>query len=127
MNIPLASALSIALLVPAARAVPAPERIAIELTDFAFAPAALRLRKDRPYLLHFVNKGSGGHNYSAPAFFAAARIDPADAAFVRKGTVEVARGQSRAVRLVPAAGSYKVKCTHFMHPALGMRGSIVVD
>ena len=127
MKIPLAFALSITLLTPAASAAPQAERIAIELSDFAFAPAALRLRRDRPYLLHFVNKGSGGPNYSAPAFFAAARIDPADAAFVRKGTVEVARGQSGTVRLVPAAGRYKVKCTHFIHPAFGMRGTIVVD
>jgi plastocyanin len=31
------------------------------------------------------------------------------------------------VRLVPAAGTYRVMCTHFMHPSFGMTGAITVD
>jgi plastocyanin len=103
------------------------ERIDIELSNFLFAPSTLRLRQGRPYRLHFVNRGSGGHNFSAPAFFRSARINPADAGGIEKGAIELGKGQSRDIRLVPSAGSYKLKCTHFMHSTFGMKGRIVVD
>lgn len=101
--------------------------VTITLSNFAFDPADLRLVHGQPYRLHFVNTGSGGHNFAAKDFFAAARIDPADAAAIADGKVELEKGQSRDVRLVPATGSYKVKCSHFMHTTLGMKGVIHVD
>ena len=103
------------------------EQVNIELSNFAFSPAALHLHQGRVYRLHFVNKGSGGHNYAARTFFSAAQIDPSDLAIVQKGTIELGKGEARDVRLVPAAGTYKVKCTHFMHSAFGMKGSITVN
>lgn len=104
-----------------------PQPIEIVLSNFKFAPKELHLRQGQSYRLHFVNDGSGGHNFSAPDFFAGAQIDPADAAAISKGGVELAKGETRDVRLKPAAGTYKVKCTHFMHPAFGMKGKIIVD
>jgi len=101
--------------------------VEIALSNFDFTPKDLHLRQGQAYRLRFVNRGSGGHNFSAPDFFAAARIDPADAAAVAKGSVELAKGEAREVRLTPAAGTYKVKCTHFMHSAFGMKGSITVE
>ena len=103
------------------------EQVNIELSNFAFSPAALQLHPGQVYRLHFVNKGSGGHNFAARAFFSAARIDPRDMAIVQKGSVELGKGEARDVRLVPAAGAYKVKCTHFMHSTFGMKGSITVN
>jgi uncharacterized cupredoxin-like copper-binding protein len=104
-----------------------PQRVDILFSDFAFTPPALHLRQGQPYRLHFVNQGSGGHNYAAPEFFAAARIDPADAASVAGGRVELGRGESRDVRLVPTAGAYRVVCTHPLHATFGMVGTITVD
>jgi plastocyanin len=101
--------------------------IDVILTDFAFAPQRLHLRQGQAYRLRFVNRGSGGHNFSSPAFFAAARIDPADAGAVAGGKVELGGNQSRTLRLVPAAGSYAATCTHFLHAGFGMVGSITVD
>ena len=109
---------------------PAAQRLArvdVVLSDFAFTPQALHLRQGRPYRLRFVNQGTGGHNFTAPEFFAVARIDPADIGAVAGGRVELARGESREVRLVPAAGAYRVVCTHPLHTSFGMVGSIVVD
>ena len=101
--------------------------IDVILTDFAFTPQRLHLRQGQAYRLRFVNRGSGGHNFSAPAFFAAARIDPADAGAVAGGKIELGGNQSRTLRLVPAAGNYAVTCTHFLHAGFGMVGSITVD
>lgn len=103
------------------------KEVDVVLADFDYTPKELRLQHGQAYRLHLVNQGSGGHNFSAPDFFAAAQIDPADAAAITKGRVELAKGETRDVRLVPAAGSYKVKCTHFMHSAFGMKGRITVD
>lgn len=104
-----------------------PQPVEIMLSNFAFAPKELHLRQGQSYRLHFVNSGSGGHNFSAPDFFGSAQVDPADAGAITKGGIELAKGETRDVRLKPAAGTYKVKCTHFMHAAFGMKGKISVD
>jgi len=103
------------------------EPVEIELSNFAFKPADLHLRQGHAYRLHFVNRGSGGHNFSAPAFFSAARIAPGDTAGLTNGKVELDKGAARDIRLVPAVGSYKVKCTHFLHSGFGMKGKITVE
>jgi plastocyanin len=102
-------------------------RVNIVLSNFAFTPEVLQLNRGQAYRLHFVNQGSSGHNFSAPEFFAAAQINPADAGAVPGGKIELGKGESRDVRLIPAAGAYKVTCTHFMHTSFGMTGSIAVD
>jgi plastocyanin len=103
---------------------PAPERVEIVLSNFAFTPSTIHLSPGRPYLLHFVNRGSGGHNFAAKDFFAAARIT---GDVPPGGVVELGKGESRDVALVPAAGRYKVKCTHFFHSGLGMKGKVIVE
>lgn len=116
------------LIAPPALAAPDPapaERVAVTLANFAFTPAELHLRAGQPYVLHFANAGSGGHNFSAKEFFAAAAYPNGGAP--RDGTVELAKGQSLDVTLVPAAGRYKAKCTHFLHATMGMTGAIVVE
>jgi len=101
--------------------------VTVTLSNFAIAPDDLHLKAGQPYRLHFVNSGSGGHNFSAPAFFQAAQLDPADQGLLTKGSIELGKGETRDVRLVPTAGSYKVKCTHFMHSAFGMKSMINVE
>jgi len=108
-------------------AAPHEQAVEISLSNFAFAPRDIRLRAGQPYRLHLVNSANGGHNFSAPAFFRTARIAPADAAAVRNGTIEVPKGQARDIRLVPARGTYPVKCTHFLHSGFGMKGSITAE
>jgi plastocyanin len=73
------------------------------------------------------NVASGGHDFAAPDFFAASLIRPNDAALVAGGNVEVPGSASRTVHLVPAAGEYRLVCTHAGHALLGMTGRIVVE
>lgn len=103
------------------------QRIEIRLDNFSFTPKDLRLAADRPVALVVVNSTSGGHNFTAPEFFAAARIRPQDAEIVASGQIEVRGGQSVTLYLVPTAGSYDLTCTHMGHTVLGMRGSIEVS
>ena len=102
-------------------------QINIELSSFDFTPKTLTLHHGQPYRLHLSNTGSDSHNFSSPAFFKAATIAPEDAAAVVKGRIALKRGESRDVRIVPVRGRYKLKCTHFMHSAFGMKGEIVVE
>ncbi len=99
----------------------------VQLDNFDFAPRQIHLRAGRPYQLELANVASGGHDFAAPEFFAAARIAPADAALVTAGEVDVPGRTTRTVHLVPAAGTYKLVCTHLGHALLGMTGTIVVD
>jgi plastocyanin len=99
--------------------------IDIEMSSFKFRPATIQLDHGRDYVLHFVNAASGGHDFSAPAFFAAAKVAPADRGKLSKGG-RVALGGHEEARIhltaPAAAGHYKVRCTHFMHTTFGMTG-----
>jgi uncharacterized cupredoxin-like copper-binding protein len=98
------------------------------LSNYAFAPSTLNLQAAATYQLHLTNSGSRDHNFSAPAFFAAARIAPDDQSKVQKGSVEVANGQSIDITVTAGpAGTFPVECTHFMHKSMGLHGSIIVQ
>jgi uncharacterized cupredoxin-like copper-binding protein len=99
----------------------------VELANFDFAPREIHLRAGRPYELSLVNVASGGHDFAAPEFFAAAQVRAADAALIASGKVDVPGGATRRVHLVPAAGEYRLVCTHTGHALLGMTGRIVVE
>ena len=100
--------------------------VEVVLKSFSFTPSTLRLRAGVPVRLT-LRDVKGGHNFAAPGFFAAARIAPADAAKVAKGKVELRGGETVTIRLIPAAGTYKLACTHFLHAGFGMKGTIVVS
>lgn len=98
--------------------------VEVRLSNFDFSPSAITLTAGRPVVLHLVNEGGGGHNFSAPQFFAAA----ADVSGpVRRGAVEVPGHQSVDIRLTPARGSYRLRCTHTLHSTFGMNGTITVE
>ena len=102
-------------------------RIEVRLSSFDFTPSTLHLNAGRPVVLHLVNTGSGGHDFTAPAFFAGAQVRPQDRGAIGKGSVELRGRQSVDVALVPKAGDYALKCSHAFHKAFGMTGRIVVD
>ncbi|WP_340588036.1 plastocyanin/azurin family copper-binding protein [Erythrobacter alti] len=101
-------------------------RVEVQLDSFSFEPRTLHFVADRPVVLVLTNVSNGGHNFSAPGFFAASQIADYDASVIADGLVEVAPGASVELRLIPAAGGYDVDCTHVGHTVLGMSGSIVV-
>ncbi len=105
----------------------APEAAGIVLANFSITPSDLHLAAGKPVTLHFVNEGSGGHNFAARKFFVAASMDDATRARLgKKGVVELAKDTATDVTLTPRAGTYKVKCTHFLHAGFGMTGTITV-
>jgi uncharacterized cupredoxin-like copper-binding protein len=103
-----------------------PAVVSVQLSNFKFTPPAIELRAGVPALLHLQNASGGGHNFSAPEFFAAARVDARSAALVRNGKVEIPGHGAVDIALVPAAGRYPLKCTHTFHSTFGMNGSILV-
>jgi plastocyanin len=104
-----------------------PTVVAVELSNFRFTPRAIHLRAGVPIVLRLHNASGGGHNFSAPQFFKAARVSPSAANLVGNGTVEILKHSTVEISLVPGRGSYRLKCTHTLHPTFGMRGGIRVD
>lgn len=126
--ITLGAALSLGLTASATAQQDAAEtRVAIALTSFAFTPEVTTLEHGHRYVIHLDNQSGGGHNFAAPAFFAAAVIAPTDRAKISRGRIEVGGHSAVDIHLTaPAAGTYALRCTHFLHTGFGMSGSIVV-
>lgn len=104
-----------------------PAVVTVQLSNFLFTPNSIQLRAGSQTTLRLQSASRGGHNFSAPEFFAAAKIDPGSAAYVRNGAVEVPGRGAVNITLVPAAGTYRLKCTHTLHSAFGMKGRIQVN
>ena len=103
-----------------------PAALSVDLSNFKFTPSRIELSANVPIVVQLRNDSSGGHNFSAPAFFAAAHVDRASAGFIHDGRVEVPAHASVRIALTPTAGRYPVRCTHAFHGAFGMKGTITV-
>jgi plastocyanin len=120
--------LPLLLAAPAATpAQPAASTVEVQLSSFDFSPAEIRLRAGQPIVLRLTNPGRGGHNFAAPLFFAAAQIPAGQNVALRNGAIEVPSRQTVSLRLTPARGDYRLRCTHTLHSSFGMRGRIVVE
>jgi len=104
----------------------AAKTVTVRLTDFDFVPSDLTFDSAQPVKLALVNDGSGRHDFSAPAFFAAASLRQGSTG-PAGGKISVAQGQSAEIDLVPGTpGKYPLTCTEFLHEMLGMTGTITV-
>lgn len=104
-----------------------PQLVSVELSNFEFSPNTLTFEHGRTYRLHLTNTSSGGHDFTAPEFFAGSTIDKGDRKFVVDGKIRLSAGQSVDITLTPREpGTYKLHCSHFMHGAFGMHGTITV-
>ena len=127
MRYAIVPALLLATLVTSPAAAQAPATVNVQLANFKFTPNTIVLDHGRPYVLRLANRSSGGHDFTAPDFFAASAIAASDRSLIREGAVEVPGGQVREIHLsAPAPGRYKLKCTHTMHKMMGMSGTILV-
>jgi plastocyanin len=103
-----------------------PETITVKLSNFAFEPAHLRLKVGVPVRLRLANSSSGGHDFSAPAFFAASTFPPGSSA-PPHGEVAVRSHETVDITMVPSTpGTFRLECTHFLHSLFGMHGTIEV-
>lgn len=104
------------------------QRVEVHLSSFHFTPGVISLRHGAPYVLVLVNDSGGGHNFSADRFFAASTVAAEDRAKLGKSGIDVGSHETVLIHLTaPAVGSYKLRCTHFMHSAFGMKGRIEVS
>lgn len=109
--------------------VSAQDVVTVTLTNFHFTPAALKFHHGQAYTLRIVNAASGGHNFVAPEFFAASTMTAAERAKAPGGKIELSGGDSSELHFAAPSrpGSYKLKCSHFLHSSFGMMGEITVD
>ena len=106
----------------------APETVTVTLSNFKFAPSEIVLQHGRPYRLHLINTAGGGHDFTAPDFFAASAVAPPDRAMVIDGKVKLVGKASVDIVLTPEkAGVYALRCSHFLHAGMGMSGHITVQ
>ena len=69
----------------------------------------------------------GGETFEAWFRSTADYYEQRSAGLVHNGTIELKGHQSVDVSLTPAAGTYPLKCSHTLHAAFGMKGTIRVD
>jgi plastocyanin len=100
--------------------------VTVRLSNFAFDPDHLRLKVGLPIRLRLVNESSGGHDFNAPALFAASSVLPGGSE-PSSGKMAVGSHQMVEIVLMPRApGIYRVECTHFLHSLFGMHGTVEV-
>lgn len=105
--------------------------VEVTLDEYAFRPERITLRAGEPVRLRLANAGARAHDFTAPAFFAAAATRPGDAAGpalrAAGGSVDVPAKGMREIALLPLKpGSYPLDCDKPLHGMFGMTGEIVV-
>jgi uncharacterized cupredoxin-like copper-binding protein len=124
---PRAHVLLLVLLCPlAAQAAPKPRTVTVVMVDNRFVPDHVTFQSGQPTILRLENRGKEMHEFTAPDFLKASRIQD-NAKLANGGTdIVVQPGQTVQVRLIPgAAGSYDLTCAD--HDWDGMVGSIKVQ
>ncbi len=112
--------------VPASVATAGPPEptVNVTLASYYFNPNPIYLAGGVPVRLVFTNRAGQTHEFDAPEFFRSARIVSGSAP---EGEVELKKGQSAVVELVPTRGTYKVHCARPFHTLFGMTARIVVS
>lgn len=82
--------------------------------------------REVPPVLRLTSSSAGGHSLAAPAFFAAARLEPSSELLVQNGKIEVPGHSIVRIALTPVAGRYPLRCSHTLHGASGIKGEITV-
>ncbi len=103
------------------------QAVTVDMANYSFSPSTLQLHANTSYRLELRNTSHSGHSFSARMLFSVANVASGDRAKIENGEVEVDGGQTVDVTLtIPTPGTYKFRCTHFLHSAFGMTGEAVV-
>jgi uncharacterized cupredoxin-like copper-binding protein len=106
-------------------AAPKPVEMDVTVVDYSFVPDHLAFKHGVRYRLHLENRGKETHEFTAPVFFAAAKIDNPDALNRERTEVLMQPGESKDIILTPGApGTYDLRCGD--HDWAGMVGGITV-
>jgi plastocyanin len=107
-------------------AAPDPTRLDIVMVDDRFVPDHLTFQHDVHYRLHLENHGKDTHEFTAPTFFATAKIDNPDLLNRERSEVVVQPGEAKDLFLTPGKpGTYDLRCAD--HDWAGMVGGITVQ
>jgi plastocyanin len=102
------AALAVAVTAPGA---PAPQKVAVSMTEFTFSLSPKTVKKQVPVTFTVANKGAIGHDFRIAG----------------KKTPVIASGRTRILRVTFAkAGRYPYICTLPTHATAGMKGVLVV-
>jgi len=107
-------------------AAPEPVTLAVTMVDYKFMPDHVVFQHGVHYRLHLENHGTDTHEFTAPVFFATAKIDNPDALNRERSEVVVQPGETKDVFLTPGKpGTYDLRCAD--HDWNGMIGGITVQ
>ena len=98
----------------------------VTMIDYKFEPDHLTFKHGVHYRLHLENHGKETHEFTAPVFFAAAKIDNPDVLNREHTEVVMQPGDVKDVFLTPGKpGTYDLRCAD--HDWNGMVGGITVE
>ena len=106
----------------------APDLVTLNVTmiDYKFVPDHLTFMHGVHYRLHLENHGKETHEFTAPVFFAAAKIDNPGVLNRERTEVVMQPGDVKDVFLTPGKpGTYDLRCAD--HDWNGMVGGITVE
>jgi uncharacterized cupredoxin-like copper-binding protein len=103
-----------------------PTTISVTMIDYKFEPDHLVFQHGVHYRLHLENHGKDTHEFTAPVFFATAKIDNPGALNHERSEIVVPPGGIKDVFLTPGKpGTYDLRCAD--HDWNGMTGGITVQ
>ncbi|MGA8820272.1 MAG: cupredoxin domain-containing protein [Xanthobacteraceae bacterium] len=106
-------------------AAPAPVKIDVVMVDYEFRPNHLTFERGVHYQIHLENHGEETHEFTAPVFFATAKIDNPDILNREQAEVLMQPGDKKDLFLTPTKpGTYDLRCAD--HDWYGMVGGITV-
>lgn len=109
----------------AAATAPKPIEISVIMVDYRFEPDHLTFKHGVHYRLHLENRGKETHEFTAPTFFAASRIDNPGVLNRDRSEVLMQPGDKKDIFLTPLTpGTYDLRCAD--HDWYGMVGGITV-
>ncbi len=108
------------------------ETVTVKMSEFAFTPSTLTLKKGTPYKLQIKNDGKRKHYFVSEGFFkaiATRKVQSTDGEIKAPyfNAIEVFPDRSIDLYFIPVKkGDYRLKCTIKGHSELGMVGNIII-
>jgi uncharacterized cupredoxin-like copper-binding protein len=106
------AALSLAIMLGVCLGAAAPDPLTMNVTmvDYKFMPDHLTFQHDVHYRLHLENHGKETHEFTAPIFFATAKIDNPDVLNKERSEIVMQPGESKDIFLTPGKpGTYDLR------------------
>jgi plastocyanin len=103
-----------------------PQIVPVRMQDRTFRPQVIRMKGGVPTRIVLTNRDRTAHDFYAPDFFNAARINGRGVGALDKNRLTVRSGETRAITVIPRPGHYDLKSSKALDVASGMQGQILV-